>query len=690
MTTAALMRKALQKHQAGDLDSAGRMYSEILEKNPADAEAWHLAGVLSHQMGQGANSIAFMKRAIELNDQIPSYYLNLATSLIEQDKASEAKQVIERGLQIDPKSVLAWNVLGVSHLELANYPAAEEALKRAAELSDGSAEPACNLCQLYFKIGDLDASLRWGRKALESDPDYYQAINNLASTYRGLQRFEEAKEHFERAIVLAAGKIDKDMMLSLRVNLCGVLASLGLFADAEKLLIESLEQDPCHGRSWNALGQLCLEMGRPHEATKCFQKAVEINAEDRIAVSNLLYGLNVNLELDRQQQLKTHVALTSSLPRRANPTFHNNRNPNRKLRIGYVSADFRKHAMYGFLTPILKQHDRSQFEIFGYSEVQCPDQTTVEYSRQCDGWLSTVGLHGSQIQQAIESDRIDILIDLTGHTAGNRLDIFALKSAPVQVSMIGYLNTTGLPEMNYYISDEIRDPAAEDHYYTEEVVRLPSGGIAWLPPKEAPDVGPSPWIENDLVTFGSTHRLNKMNDHTLNLWSTVLKRVPDSRLLLFRNDFLDSEDTQARTLTRLHEAGLPEDRVFLAWDSERKYLHAYNAFDILLECIPWASGTTALESLWMGVPIPTLYGDRPSCRPTASALNRVGMKELVAYSDEEYVDIVAKLAADRERISELRTVSRERMRETICNPGQFIQELEATYRQMWERWCHGE
>ena len=690
MTTAALMRKALQKHQAGDLDSAGRMYSEILERNPTDAEAWHLAGVLSHQMGQGTNSIAFMKRAIELNDQIPTYYLNLATSLIEQGKASDARQVIERGLQIDPKNALAWNVLGVSQLELANYPEAEEALKRAAELSNGSAEPACNLCRLYFKIGDLDASLQWGKEALEIDPDYYQAVNNVASAYRGLQRFEEAKEHFERAIVLATGKVDQDMMLSLRVNLCGVLASMGLFAEAEQLLIGSLEQDPSHGGSWNALGQLCLEMGRPHEATKCFQKAVEINAEDRIAASNLLYGLNVYVELDRQQQLETHVALTSNLPRRANPTFKNTRDPKRKLRIGYVSADFRKHAMYGFLTPILKHHDRSQFDIYGYAEVQCPDQITVEYSKQCDGWRSTVGLHGNQIQQAIEKDQIDILIDLTGHTAGNRLDIFALKSAPVQVSMIGYLNTTGLPEMDYCISDEIRDPANEDQYYTEEIVRLPSGGIAWLPPEEAPDVGPSPWIENDLITFGSTHRLNKMNDHTLNLWSTILKQVPDSRLLLFRNDFLDSEDTQARTLNRLHEAGLPEDRVFLAWDTERNYLHAYNAFDILLECIPWASGTTALESLWMGVPIPTLYGDRPSCRPTASALDRVDMNELIAYSDDEYVDIVAKLAADRERISELRSVSRGRMRETICNPSQFVKELEATYRHMWGRWCHGE
>ena len=384
-----------------------------------------------------------------------------------------------------------------------------------------------------------------------------------------------------------------------------------------------------------------------------------------------------------------HLAFGRMLtpPEARNKQFARDRTTTRRLKVGYLSPDFRRHPLVSFVRPILEHHDRDQFEVLCYANVAAPDATTESLRGLADEWRSVFGLSDHELLTQIEADQVDLLVDLAGHTADSRIRVFAHRAAPVQISMLGYLNTTGLPEMDYVVTDAIRDPQAEDNYYSESVARLPSGGCCWLPPAGAPDVTAAPVFARGHVTFGSTHRPNKMTDETLRLWAAVLNRVAGSRLLLFHNDLADSVDLQQRLTDRLTAAGIDRSRFDLAWDADEEYLTAYGEIDILLEAVPWSSGTTALDALWMGVPIPTVCGQQPAGRPTASALQRLELGDLVARSTDEYIDIVAKLAADRARIAALRESLRDRMRTTVCDAVTHVRELETAYRDMWTRWC---
>lgn len=690
MTTADLMQTAIRKHQDGDLDSASRLYQQVLAKTPNNADAWHLAGVLSHQVGQSKNSLVFMQRAIELNDQIPDYFANLATALIEQREHQTARKIAERCISLDPKNVIGLNNLGTSCMELADYPAAEKALRQATALAKNQADPWCNLCRLYFLTGNLDAALEAGKTAYGIAPRHLQSLNNLGSVYRSLGRFSEAESVYEQAkeILGTSNKGMTDYVSALLTNLSAVKVQLGKMSEAEELLTRVLEENPRSSMAWNAVGQLFQSTCRLHEAVEAFENAIAVDPTNHVAASNLLYGINIDPERDRSDQLARHRNHTAVLPRRESPVqFSNVLTQDRKLRLGYISGDFKKHAMQGFLEPILKNHDREKFEIYAYAEVTRPDNCTVAYSKLFNGWMNTPGLTAQQVGQQIIRDEIDILIDLAGHTAANRMDVLAYKSAPVQVSMIGYLNTTGLPEVDYVVTDAIRDPECEDQFYTESVYRIPSGGICWQPSGSYPDVAPPACEKNGYVTLGAMHRMNKINDLTLRVWAQILQRLPNARLLIFHNELEDNQELQGHTLQRIIDAGIESERVSLAFDPSGDYLPTYHEIDVLLECFPWATGTTALESLYMGVPIPTLRGDRPMCRATAGALNRIRLDELVASSFDEYVDIVANLAADKERLAEMRQTLRGRMLSTICDHSVYIRELEEAYRSMWLRYC---
>ena len=339
-----------------------------------------------------------------------------------------------------------------------------------------------------------------------------------------------------------------------------------------------------------------------------------------------------------------------------------------------------------FFEPVLRHHDPHAVEVFCYSEVLLGDAVTERLRARVTGWRPIHGQSDEEVAAQVRADGIDILVDLAGHTGG-RLGLFALQPAPVQISWLGYPATTGLSAMQYRLTDAIADPPGEDSCHTEELVRLPGGFCAYLPAADAPPVSPPPCCENQVVTFGSLHKLAKLNDAMLDLWCDLLRTVPNTRLLVFRDGLRGSVAEDFRS--RFQRRGIGEDRVLLRHRVERPggYFSVYQDVDVLLDVFPWSGHATACEALWQGVPVVTLLGERHAGRMVASVLTQVGLAELIASSPQEYVAQAAGLARSKDRLSALRFGLREQMRRSpLCDGAGLTKNLEATYRTLWRRW----
>jgi predicted O-linked N-acetylglucosamine transferase (SPINDLY family) len=368
------------------------------------------------------------------------------------------------------------------------------------------------------------------------------------------------------------------------------------------------------------------------------------------------------------------------------PRFVNVPDPDRRLRVGYISPDFRRGPLAAFIEPVLAAHDPSQVEVFAYAELARADEVTERLQSLVHSWRRTRDGGDDQVADQIRADKIDILVDLAGHTANHRLGVFARKPAPVQVTYLGYAGTTGLGTVDFRLTDAIADPAGEPAHHVEEVVRLPGCFCCYAPPTDAPEIGP--YTEHHPVTFGSPHKLIKLNDRVIELWARVLQVVPNSRLLLCRNTL--NGETLTYWRRRVESHGIAHDRVELrqAVQSAEGYLATYQEMDVLLDVFPWTGHAVTCEALWMGVPVVTLLGDRFAGRMSASVLTSLGLTDLVATNADQYVTIAARLANDRSGLARLRSELRERMRESpLCDAGRFTKGLEESYRWMWRRWC---
>ena len=398
---------------------------------------------------------------------------------------------------------------------------------------------------------------------------------------------------------------------------------------------------------------------------------------------------SVSAETVAAEHRRAGAALMALAPNSPALPFANPRDPGRRLRVGYVSPDFRRHSVSYFLEPLLAAHDRAGFEIFCYAEVIQPDEVTARLQRHADHWLITAGMPDDALAARIRADGIDILIDLAGHTAGNRLPLFARRPAPIQATWLGYPNTTGLPAIDYRLADAISDPPGwGDALASETLLRLPGGFLCFGPPVHAPPPGVPPCLAAGAVTFGSFNNPAKISLPTIESWSAILKRLPDARLLLKSRQLVDAM-TWVLLRTRFAERGIPANRVdMLGFQADTvSHLEVYHRVDIALDPFPYNGATTTCEALWMGVPVVTLAGDRHAARVGASLLSRVGLDGLIAASRDEYVERAVDLAGDRERLAALRSTLRPDMAaSSLCDATAFARGVEAAYRGIWERW----
>jgi predicted O-linked N-acetylglucosamine transferase (SPINDLY family) len=435
------------------------------------------------------------------------------------------------------------------------------------------------------------------------------------------------------------------------------------------------------------------DQGRIQEAEKCYEKSLLTDPSQPFVKSNLLFALQYNPDRDAETVYREHLKFAERFAEPLYPavlSYLNERTERRRLKIGYVSPDFRRHSVAYFIEPVLLAHKRDCVDVFCYSDVDKKDDFTTRLQGLADHWQDITGDPDERVAERVRRDKIDILVDLAGHTGHNRMLLFSRKPAPLQISWIGYPSTTGLSSIEYKLVDSYTDPPGmTEHYYRENLYRLPGSFLCYQPERTAPDVKSPPVCENGYITFGSFNNFAKVSKAILFVWIDLLKKIPASRLILKAKGFAD-EGTRRSLLRNFQQHGIAEERVeLIAWiPSISDHLALYQKVDIALDTFPYHGTTTTCEALWMGVPVITLAGKNHASRVGVSILSNLGLQGLVAETPDDFIETAVHLAVHIVRLQELRKNLRGIMkRSLLTDADRFTENLEHAYRDMWAQWC---
>ncbi|MEZ5463349.1 tetratricopeptide repeat protein [Dokdonella sp.] len=504
------------------------------------------------------------------------------------------------------------------------------------------------------QLGDHATAVAYIRQAVDLVPDQPVLRNNLGDALHKSGDLAAAAEHLREALALRPDYAGAHM------NLGSVLADSGDHDAALEHTRESTRLDPGRAEAWFNLGMQLLDHVELEESIASFRRALALRAAYPAAANSLLYVLNLLPDADPVEVADEHRRVASDLF--GNAEIRSNRaDRSEKIRIGYVSGDFCAHAVNYFFEPILEHHDRTKFEIYCYSDVARPDRVTQRLQSHADHWREISGASDDDVAKLIRSDRIDVLFDLAGYTEHGRLAVFSRKPAPVQVSCLGYPNTTGLGAMDYRIVDQFTAPADEAMPGTESLLRLPDAFACFRPPGHAPDVRAAPLEKNGFVTFGSLHKLEKLNATVVEAWAKILLQNPTARLLIAR-DQLDAWH-QRRLHERFTALDVGPERIEMVHlsDPAQSFFDVFSRIDVLLDVFPWSGHTIACCALWMGVPVVTLRGNSHAGRMVGSVLAGLGLNEWIAADVDAYIRMAGDIGRDPARISELRASLRNRM-----------------------------
>ncbi len=634
----------------GEFDAAAREFEAAVARQPDFAACWHLLGRCHAARHRLPDAIACLHRACREQPDLAEAHNDLGNALKDFGRPAEAVVCYERALAADADLVEAWNNLGNSLAQLGRGAEALRCYRTALQRQPDFADAHLNLGNLFKQRGLVDDALFCFREALRCRPGMAQAHNNLGV----------------------------------------VLTERGRHAEAIAALMQALTLQPDFAEAHNNLGNVYKNEGRLELAIASFGRAVELRPDYSGAHSNLLFTLAYVDGLSPARIFELHRDWgrrhAQGLARRDHA---NGRDPRRRLRIAYVSPDFRSHACAFFIEPLLRQHDRTQVEVHAYAEVAQPDAVTQRLQGLCEVWRSTVGLTDEQVAALIRADGIDVLIDLAGHTANGRLLALARKPAPVQVEYLGYPATTGIEAMDWRLTDAVAEPPGQSEaFYTERLFRLPHSLWCYQPFADMGEIGPSPAQGNGYVTFGSFNNYAKVGPRVVALWAQVMKAVPDARLVMIT---VPKGEAQEALWVRFEEAGVARERVLLHDRlARREYVALFAQVDVALDPFPCNGGTTTCDALWMGLPVVALRGGSFLSRASLSVLTASGLEGFAADDEAGYVELCRRLAADPATLTVLRAGLRDQLAASpLLDAACFTRDLEAAYRAMWAEWCAG-
>jgi protein O-GlcNAc transferase len=644
MTIQEALQTALKHFRSGQYAEAENICRQVLGQVPDQPDALHLLGLIALRAKQVDAALELFTRAVGINPMMADFQGNHGLALALKGRIDEAMGAFGRALKLRPAYPEALFNLGDALCVKEQWQEAIAMYERAAAIRPHDAVSHRNIGNALMRIGKWEKAIEHCELSLAMEPFHAETHNTIGIARQGMGDFDGAKAEYQKA-------------MELKPN-----------------CLESL----------NNLANVYRDTGHLRKALEYYQKTLDVDGTRADIASNLLYGMHYDPAYDSHALLERHREWDERYAkplRRALVPLGNERSAERRLKIGYVSADFCGHVVGVSLLPLLSRHDHSQFEVYAYSGVMQADMVTEALRKQCDVWRDIRLYSDEQLADLIRADGIDILVDLTQHMAHNRLLTFARKPAPVQVSYLGYCSTTGVGTMDYRFSDPYLDPPGSDlSCYSEETVRLPRTYWCYQPRGSA-EVGPSPALASGYVTFGCMNSFSKVSPATMELWAELMRRVAGSRLILHcrtgghRNDVLEFFESRGVGRERVELIGMQ------GWP---QYIRTYQRIDIGLDPFPYCGGITTCDALWMGVPVVTLSGRTAVGRGGCSILSNLGLGELVAGTEQEYVELAMKT----DRWIQLRGSLRRRMEESpLMDGAAFARGVEAAYREMWRKWA---
>ena len=669
---------------SGRLGEALNATERVIKAAPDDPAALVQRASLQMALGKLHDSALNYGKALLTDPDHLDAHIDFAVVLHELGLTDEAIAHLHDALRIDPQSHLAAGNLGGLLIEQGRYEDALPWLRHALDIRPDFASALNNVGTALQALGDNPGAAHHFRAAIAVDNSHIDAYRNLSIVLYRMGQYRDALENSAAALSLAPD--DPDLLL----NLANAQAAMGQPARSVPNLRKAAKLRPKAADIHSNLAHFLSHLGQTDEAITLWHKAIELEPGFADAYSNLLFCLT-HTDLDPAVTLAVQQGFAAQFERVEHwiKTHETDANPDRRIRLAFISGDLYSHAVANFIRPVFEQlrHDAS-LELVVYYTNSLHDSMTDALRSHVPLWRDVAHLSDDALDARIRADRIDVLIDLSGHTGHNRLTVLARKPAPVQVTWIGYPGTTGLAAMDYFLTDpHLLPPGRFDAQYSERIAYLPASAV-FKPADEEIEVGALPALQNGYFTFASFNRANKINDDVMQLWAQVLLAVPGSRLLL---GALADASQEATLRSGFRAAGIADERLECHLRADmRDYLALHQRVDLCLDTFPYTGGTTTLHGLWMGVPIVTMPGASTPSRTSTAILSHLGLNDFVADTPEQFVTTAAAWAGKVEELAALRATMRERMRASaLLQPDRLAGNLSAMVRLMWRRWCAG-
>lgn len=670
-------------------DLALDLLRPLYDAKPDDPELMHLLACALVDTGDKESAIAIWRRGIATEKTTPGMLKVFGIGLYGAGDYETAIRAFERYVEVEPNDHEMVNALGCAYLDLGDLVRAAQCFHRRVDAAPEDVVAITNLGLCYAHQGRMPTAIELLEKALLLAPENGDVLLRLAHCKNAMGDVKSALEHIQNAVEHAPERADLQGMLGMMLSANGDIDSA---IDAYE---RGLDLSPASPQILNNMAMALTAIGRGAEGTERYRGALKMLQPSVTAAavySNFMFSRHYDDEVTPETLLAEHRAFGEWVPNDgpATPPHHhaNTPDPERRLRVGYVSADFGVHPVGFFVGSVLPRHNPAEIETFCYSNREIEDPITWRIKGSARHWRVIANLTDERVLERIRDDNIDILVDLSGHTAGNRLTVFAKKPAPIQATWAGYVGTTGLEAVDYIIADRYHMPPEIEPFHVERPWRMPHGYICYDPADYAPPVAPLPALANGYVTFGSLNNPSKVGARCLSTWARVVKAVANSKLLL-RYRWMESEPNRARIKAAFEAEGVdPERVIILPRTGGAEMLRTYNRIDIGLDSMPYSGGLTTCEAMWMGVPVVTCPGLRFESRHSMSHLSNAGLGEFVTTSIDDYIATAARWADDLDGLARLRQGLRAQMATSpLCDPDRFTRDLDAEYRKMWQLWC---
>jgi predicted O-linked N-acetylglucosamine transferase (SPINDLY family) len=712
---ATLLARATAYHRSGQLAEAKAGYEKVLKERANHFDALHMLARCEYQSGDSAAAERLLKLAVVINPQSTAAQCDLGVLLAQLHRRDEALACFDKLIAMKADFGDAYFQRGNVLLGLRHFTEAVANFDQAIAVDPSNANAVFNKGLALHELGRLADAITCYDTVLAANPAYAPALINRGAAFKDLRLAEKSIVDFDLALAIkpdetagwlnrgeallllerndaALASFDKALSLNPQMALAwlgraNVLMLAGKVGEAYEACQRALALEPTSVKALTQVGQCCALQGDADAAVSWFERALAIKPDDEVALANRIYSLDFCADsgFARHQAARSewwrHIGSKISAERTTQ--YNNERDPAKRIVLGYVSAEFRARSAAFSFRPILENHDKTQFEVICYSASPIEDADTASFRQLADQWRDVSQWHDDGLADCIRADKVDVLIDLSGHGRDNRLGVFARKPAPVQVTAWGHSTGTGIPTIDYLFSDKVTIPPESRHFFAEQIYDLPCLMIVEPPPEKLRCAVP-PVTSNGYLTYGVLNRVSKISDDAIRVWARILKSDVTSRLLI-KDKLLDDVSIQRSLLERFSGHGIAQDRISLVGSTTREtHLAAFRDVDISLDPFPQGGGVTTWEALYMGVPVVAKLGAGVTSRVGGAIVSAVGLSDWVAADDDGYVEIALRWTQDHltKIRSDLPTLIKR-----CCSPAEYTIAVEAAYRTMWQKHC---